>query len=206
MKPNAPTPPATPAPQQGERVQRADARRNRERIVAAARELMGREGVDAQIDDIARAAGVGVGTMYRHFPTKDALVEALANYRFERLAEWATEALADDDPWAGFERYLRRGAELQAGDRALSEVMRSRGNVMREAAERVGLMGLNRKLIKRAQAAGEMRPEIRAEDIPMVMCGLGTATCGTPGQIAGPDGWRRYVEILLNGMRAPGRG
>jgi AcrR family transcriptional regulator len=204
MRPPAAT--DTTAAPKGERTQRADARRNHERILEAARELMGREGVDAQIDDIARAAGVGVGTVYRHFPTKDALVEALASYRFERLAEWATEALADDDPWAGFERYLRRGAELQAEDRALSEVMRSRGEVMREAADRVGLMDLNRKLIRRAQAAGEMRSEIRAEDIPMVMCGLGTATCSTPGQIAGPDGWRRYVEILLNGMRAPGRG
>ena len=200
-----PTPPATTVPAAEPRTQRADARRNREAIVEAARALMAREGLDAQMDDIARAAGVGVGTVYRHFPTKDALIEALAGYRFERLAEWATEALAEEDPWASFERFIRRGAELQAGDMALSEVMRSRGEVMREAANRVGLMDLTRKLIERAQKAGEMRPEIRAEDIPMIMCGLGTATSSTPGQIAGPDGWRRYVEILLNGMRAPGR-
>ena len=200
-----PTPTTTAAPAAEPRAQRADARRNREAIVEAARALMAREGLDAQMADISRAAGVGVGTVYRHFPTKEALIEALARYRFERLAEWATEALAEEEPWASFERFIRRAAELQAGDMALSEVMRSRGEVMREAADRVGLMELTRKLIKRAQKAGEMRPEIRAEDIPMLMCGLGTATCSTPGQIAGPDGWRRYVEILLNGMRAPGR-
>ena len=190
----------------GAPAQRADARRNRERIVEAARALMATQGLDTQMDEIARAAKVGVGTVYRHFPTKDDLIEALANYRFERLAEWATQALAEDDPWASFERFMHRAAELQAGDAALSEVMRSRGEVMREAAQRVGLMDLTRKLIKRAQRAGEMRPDVRAEDIPMVMCGLGTASCSTPGEMAGPDGWRRYLEIILNGMRAPGRG
>ena len=201
MKPPATATVAAPA-----RAQRADARRNRERIVEAARELMAEEGLEAQVDDIARAAGVGVGTVYRHFPTKDALVEALADKRFERLAEFGHEALAEDDPWESFANYLRRGAELQAGDASLAEVMRNRGDVMRAAAERHGLMELNRKLLRRAKRAGEVRTEIRAEDIPMVMCGLGTATASTPGLIAGPNGWRRYLEIILNGMRAPGRG
>src|SRR5256714_3971985 len=91
-----PTPPL-------ERAQRADARRNRKRVLEAARRCMARKGLDAQIEEIARAAGVGVGTVYRHFPTKEHLVEALAMARFERLAELAREALATEDPWAGFE-------------------------------------------------------------------------------------------------------
>ncbi|MDQ2675627.1 MAG: TetR/AcrR family transcriptional regulator, partial [Actinomycetota bacterium] len=100
------------------RAQRADARRNREAIVEAARELMATDGTDAQMDDIARAAGVGVGTVYRHFPTKDDLVHALADLRFERLAEYAREALSEGDPGQAFERFLRRGAELQVKDRS----------------------------------------------------------------------------------------
>lgn len=199
-------PSATDLTAPAERAQRADARRNRERVVEAARKLMATEGLDAGMDEIARAAGVGVGTVYRHFPTKDALIEALADQRFARLAEWAKEALADPDPWAGFERFLRRGAELQASDAALVEVMRSRGEVMREAAERHGLRELNRKLLRRAQKAGVVRADMHADDIPMIMCGLGTATCSTPGDLAGPNGWRRYLEIILSGMRPPADG
>ena len=196
-------PPATitPAP---ERAQRADARRNHELVLEAARKLMAEDGLDAQMDEIARAAGVGVGTVYRHFPTKDDLIEALANARFERLAEWANEALTSDDPGRAFEAFIRRSAELQAGDRALSEVMRSSGTAMRDAAERVDLLELTRKVLTRAQKAGAIRPDVRAEDVPMIMCGMGTALATPAGEIAGPDGWKRFLEIVLAGMRQPG--
>src|SRR5438477_3627614 len=89
-----------------ERVLRADARRNRERVLEAARVCMARAGIDAQIEEIARTAGVGVGTVYRHFPTKDDLVEALAQARFERLAELARTALANDDSWGAFDSFM----------------------------------------------------------------------------------------------------
>src|SRR5438477_6854756 len=106
-----------------ERVLRADARRNRERVLEAARRCMAREGLDAQIEEIARTAGVGIGTVYRHFPTKEHLVEALALARFERLAELAREALESDEPWAGFEQFIRTAAMIQSEDRSLSEVL-----------------------------------------------------------------------------------
>ena len=99
---------------------------------------MATDGLDAQMDDIAREAGVGVGTVYRHFPNKEDLIYALAERRFERLAELAREALAEDDPGPAFERYLYRGAELQATDRALNEVMRDRPDAMQAAAQKVG--------------------------------------------------------------------
>src|SRR5438445_11939956 len=85
-----------------DRAQRADAKRNRGRVLEAARRCMARKGLDAQIEEIARAASVGVGTVYRHFPTKEDLVEALAMARFERLAELGREALTSDEPWDSF--------------------------------------------------------------------------------------------------------
>src|SRR4051794_29920430 len=112
------TPPTTtPAPEQKQ--MRADARRNRERVLVAARQCFARSGLDAQVDDIARAAEVGVGTVYRHFPTKEALAEAIAADHFDRLAASAREALENPDPWEAFSTFLRSSAQVQAGDRAL---------------------------------------------------------------------------------------
>jgi AcrR family transcriptional regulator len=190
--------PATAIP----RAPRSDAVRNHAAVIAAARKVMSKKGLDAGIDEIARVAGVGVGTVYRHFPTKDHIVVALADDRFARLAEYAREALAEEDPAAAFERFLHRGAELQASDRALSEVMRGYENVMPEAAGRVGLLELTREILSRAQDAGAIRPDIEAEDIPMVMCGIG-ATTAHPAKFIGPDSWRRFLALVLDGMRAP---
>jgi AcrR family transcriptional regulator len=178
---------------------RADARRNRERVLAAARICMARDGLEAGMDQVARAAGVGVGTVYRHFPTKDDLVEALANARFERLAELAQEAFADPEPWAAFERFIRASAKIQSEDRALSEVLVSRPETMAPAAERVDMLGLVGQLMQRAQEAGELRADAEPSDVPMLMCAL-AGTARNPKM--DPD---RYIGIMLDGLRAPGR-
>lgn len=193
-----------PATENLPRTQRADARRNREAVLEAAREVMGREGIEAQMDDVARAAGLGVGTVYRHFPTKEDLINALTDDRFERLAELAREALAEDDPGPAFERYLYRGGELQVIDRALSEVMRDRPEAMQAAAQKVGLLELAREVMTRAQDAGHVRADAEAEDIPMLMCGLGTTTPGANGPFVSQTSWRRFLAIVLDGLRAPG--
>jgi AcrR family transcriptional regulator len=182
-----------------ERIQRSDARRNHKRIIAAARKSMARDGLDAQMDDIARAAGVGVGTVYRHFPTKDELVEALAAERFERLEEFAREALAQPDPWQSFEEFIRASARIQTDDRALSEVLTSRPETMSRAAERVGILDLVAQLLGRAQAAGVVRPDADPQDIPMLMCAL-AGTFRNPH--ANPD---RYIGLVLDGMRPGGK-
>ena len=179
-------------------VQRADARRNLKRVTKAARHCMARDGLDAQMEDIARRAGVGVGTVYRHFRTKDELVEALAFERFERLRDLALEALAQDDPWKSFEWFVRESARIQTDDRALSEVLTSRPEVMGRAAESVGMLDLVSKLMGRAQRAGVVRRDAEPRDIPMVMCAL-AGTFRMPA--SNPD---RYIGIVLDGLRAPG--
>jgi AcrR family transcriptional regulator len=183
-------------------VMRADARRNREAIVAAAKELFADEGLDAQMPDVAKAAKVGVGTVYRHFPTKDDLIAALAAERFERLAEQAREGIAAEDPWEGLCAFIRFAANLQSDDRGLCEVMGSRPEVMNASALAVGLDLLTDELVKRAQRSGDLRKDLDWQDIPMIACSMGSVTQATMGP--GEGRWPRLVEILIDGLRAPG--
>jgi AcrR family transcriptional regulator len=184
-----------------ERGLRADARRNRQAVVTAAKKLFADQGLDAQIPDVARTAKVGVGTVYRHFPTKDDLIAALAAERFERLAEKAREDLEAEDPWQGLCDFIRYSAQLQADDRGLCDVMGSRPEVMGAAAEAVGLDTLCEQLVKRAQRSGDLRKDIEWEEIPMIACALGGIT---KAHGPGAGRWPRLVEIVLDGLHAPG--
>jgi AcrR family transcriptional regulator len=152
--------------------------------------------------DVAREAKVGVGTVYRHFPTKDDLIAALVAERFERLAERAGECLELADAWEGIADFIRFSAEIQAEDRGLCEVMGSRPDVMDRAAVAAGLPELCDQLVKRAQRSGELRRDLTWEDIPMIACGLGRITQATMGPARGR--WPRLLEIVLDGLRAPG--
>jgi AcrR family transcriptional regulator len=178
---------------------RADARRNRERVLQAAREVFGNEGTEAQIDDVAAAAGVGVGTVYRHFATKDALVEALAADYFAGECEIATSALDLNDPWEAFSTFIRNGAELLAANRALAQLSADRPEVMKQAAVmadvELGFFGIVETLIDRAKAAGVLRSDFELEDVPAIMCSLG-ALQTSRGAYAN---WRRVLEMVLDG-------
>lgn len=189
-------------PDSVERALRADARRNREAVLVAARKLFADEGLDAQMPDVAKAANVGVGTVYRHFPTKHDLIAALAADRFERLAQKARESLEAEDAWEGICDFIRFSAQIQADDRGLCEVMGSRPDVMDAAALAVDLPELCDRLVKRAQRSGELRRDLAWEDIPMIACGLGRITQATVGPATGR--WPRLVEIIIDGLRAPG--
>jgi AcrR family transcriptional regulator len=179
---------------------RADARRNRERIVTAARAVFSEQGREAQMDDVARRAGVGVGTVYRHFPTKDALIEGLVTAKFERLELWAQEALEVEDPWAAFEQMMWRSAEQMARDRTLFQVLSAEPELVERIANaRVGLTVAMAEVMRRAQAAGALRADIRVEDIGPVMCGVGGAMqmCMTTG-----GDWKRFFGFVIDGLRA----
>jgi AcrR family transcriptional regulator len=180
---------------------RADARRNRERVLTAAREVFAENGREAQMDDVARRAEVGVGTVYRHFPTKEALIDALVAEAFERLVAVAKEqAQRDDDPWDALVTTLWAGAEIMAGDRAVSAILSEvYGPVNVDLDLQLQMTETTTILIDRARDAGALRPDVILDDIPMVMCGIGMATC-KPHAV--PDAWRRHITILLDGLRA----
>jgi AcrR family transcriptional regulator len=198
----SPTVTATETPP-AERGQRADARRNRKRILEAARALFAEHGFDVQVDQIAKAAGVGVGTVYRHFPNKLDMLEALIEARFEALADAARAGIANPDPWDGFAGFMHFSAGVMARDRSLSEAMFEQPQTMRAGAEGVGMPELLTELVGRAQTAGELRPEVIWEDVPGLICGVGRAL--SEGKI-GPQemSWERYLAIILDGLRAPG--
>jgi AcrR family transcriptional regulator len=186
----------------GEPKLRADARRNREAVLAAARRRFAKCGLECQMEDIARTAGVGVGTVYRHFPTKNDLIAALVADRFERLAARAREALAEEDSWDAFCDLMRYSAELQVSDRALSEIISSQPQLGQHEAVASGLVDTTTELIAKAQRAGEMRKDAVIEDVPTLICGLGAVAAGSGNMVE--LNWERYVEIMLDGLRAPG--
>src|SRR4051812_28884037 len=181
--------------------QRSDARRNRELILTAARKEFAEHGLDVHMGRIADTAGVGVGTVYRHFPSKERLLAALVEERFAGFAAAAREGLDDPDAWNGFCRLMRHCAQVTAEDRAISESMDQLGEICHACAEKVELTTLAGALIAKAQAQGEMRGDFSVDDIPSLMRGLARATAP---QASGPPaiGWDRYVEIMLAGLRA----
>ena len=199
------TPPTASIPLVAPPSQRADARRNREAILAAAREALCEGGCQCPIEDIAKKAGVGVGTVYRHFPAKEDLLDGLITRRFERLAERAAEAVqtaSQGEPWEAFRGFIEWSAALQAGDRALSEAMASRSERMHAAAVASGLVTQLELLLELAKRAGALREDLVVEDIPAMVCSIGSVAVAA----AEKPHWRwdRVLAIWLDGVRAPG--
>ena len=155
---------------------RADAQRNRERILAAADEMFAAHGVDASIDEIASRAGVGVGTLYRNFPTKEALLQALFVARMQPLITAARDAAEAEDPGEAFVAFMRRLGDEFVNFKALAEVMASSGMDLSAKAEAsADLLRAGDALLRRAQQAGDVRPDVRIADVAALMTGLGYA-------------------------------
>ena len=189
----------TPRLSATDRPLRADARRNHERILESARVVFAQAGPDAQIDDVARHAGVGVGTVYRHFPTKEALLAELVRQKFRLFADRAREALAEDgEPFALIEGLMRRNAATAASDAGIQYALASAGEPWTHvAAEQDELIAHTAELIERARRAGTIRPDVEATDIGMLMCGV----CSTMGVRLDFD-WRRHLDLVVDVLRA----
>ncbi|HZC12920.1 MAG TPA: helix-turn-helix domain-containing protein [Thermoleophilaceae bacterium] len=183
---------------------RADARRNRERILAAAREVFGQHGADSQMDEIARRAGVGVGTLYRHFPTKDELAAELVRIKLGDFAERARRKYEEDDrPWESFAELLRGQAEIACQDASQQfMIFAMTGDAMDQAAATVAeLSDALQALIDRAKEAGAVREDLTVDDVRTLMCGLGSIMAADALGVM-PYDWRRHMEFSLEGMRA----
>jgi AcrR family transcriptional regulator len=178
---------------------RADAERNRHRILAAAEALFAERGIGVSIDDIAAAAGVGVGTMYRRFPDRDALIEALFEEKIASIAQRARDALAIEDPWEGFVTFMRGAAREQATNRGLKDVLLSpdRGRE-RVAAIRDTIRPIASQLLRRAQEAGTVREDLRDFDMPMLQ--LSIALIADQSRDVAPEYYERLLTVFLDGL------
>jgi AcrR family transcriptional regulator len=180
---------------------RADARRNRERILKAARAVFAEHGREAQMDDVARRAKVGVGTLYRHFPTKEALLQGIAVDKFVRLERIACQARDTiSDPWEAVSTALWDGAEQLAADRALFDVLGDANPSAECASARTCVRATFEQLLTRAQAAGAVRDDVTVDHVPLIMMGVGAAIRAADGDEAR---WRTYFRVVLDGLRAP---
>ena len=139
-----------------------------------------------------------MGTVYRHFPTKEALVQALALDLFEGLIDGARDALQIEDPWEAFTDALWTGGNLLASDRAFTEIA-SMAEMPITPELQTELNGIFMTLVTRAKEAGQLRDDIVLDDIPMVMCGIGAATAKPH---CCPEAWRRHLTIVIDGLRA----
>jgi AcrR family transcriptional regulator len=185
----------------GERPLRRDAELNRQRILRAAAEVFTQRGLDATLDDVARQAGVGVGTVYRRFPDKETLVAELFQDRIDAMVAVAEDACAAPDPWQALVTFLEYVAATMAGDLGLRQMMMfATYGKDRVAYAREQMRPVVARLVKRAQEAGALRQDFSATDVPMIAFLLASAA-----EYAGPvqpDLWRRYLALIIDGMRA----
>ncbi|MFD6183089.1 TetR/AcrR family transcriptional regulator [Streptomyces goshikiensis] len=182
---------------------RKDAARNWEQIVAVARALVD-QGTPLQLNDVARRAGLGVGTVYRHFATPEALLETVAAPCLEALAAHGERALADSDPWRALEGFLTRTVEAQVTDAALAPVTAAPDDALARTTElKAALWSAGDTLLHRARAAGTVRPDLEPADLVPLMCGVAYAVRvhgGAPADRVVTA--RRYLATLLGGLRA----
>lgn len=186
-----------------ESTMRRDAARNRARLLEAARATFNERGIEAPLDEVARRAGVGIGTLYRRFPNRDALVEALFEEKWIDYRKVAKAALEEADPWQAFRGYIERISEMQAEDRGFTDVLTTtfpssqaiekRRDEARRAAARV---------VRRAQDHGSLRADFAVEDIPFILIANGAYLEAT--RTVAPQAWKRYVALLLDALNADG--
>jgi AcrR family transcriptional regulator len=179
-----------------QRPKRADARRNYEKVLGAAREAFAESGASTSLEEVARRAGVGIGTLYRHFPTRQALLEALYVGEVEELSRTAEE-LVDADPWEALSTWFGRFTGYLATKRALADELLE--NLNKDAPLfqlcRKSLWTAGEPLLERAQAAGAVRPDVTIGDVMHLVVGIGKVPTEDPAQT------EHLLQIALDGLR-----
>lgn len=180
---------------------RRDARHNREKLLAAARQVFAEHGMDAPLEQVARRAGVAIGTLYRHFPTRTEFLQAIFTEKLRTWLEAAERAAEMDDVWEGFRHYLETMCLLQADDRGFNDLASIRlptSPSLNEAHSRIAQ--LSTRIVERAQQQGALRPDVTPEDLAFVVWSHSRITHATRG--IAPEAWRRHLYLLLDGFRA----
>jgi AcrR family transcriptional regulator len=179
---------------------RRDAEQNRQRILRAASEVFTTRGLQATLDDVARQAGVGVGTVYRRFPDKEALVDALFEDKLQALVAQAERALEAPDSWTGLVTLLERAGEMLTVDRGLLEIlMYATYGQDRVSRARARMQPVVTRVVERAQRDRKVRADLRPTDVPFIEFML-TAAAEYAAQVQ-PGIWRRYLALILDGLR-----
>lgn len=179
---------------------RRDAERNRQALLSNARALMAVRGLDVTHDEVARHAQVGVGTVYRRFPARQDLIDAVFNEHIDEVVAIAEQASRHSDPWAGLQDFMEQHLELQAEDRGLSELLRGQGSdseLVHEARKRI--TPVVDHLVRRAHAAQQIRPDVGPGDfvlVQLMVCGVMDAARPFDPQL-----WRRALAMALAGLR-----
>ncbi len=179
---------------------RADARRNYERLLEEAKKAFAQHGVEASLEDIARNAGVGIGTLYRHFPTREALIESVLRDRFDTQAVRARELLTSDEPLAALRTWLAGLAATSGAYEGLSEVLAVAltDETSRLYASCAAMQDVASQLVERAKGAGELRADVTTRELLMLLHALSWAGKHLPG-----DGGRdRLLGLVFEGLRA----
>jgi len=180
---------------------RRDALRNRELLITSARQLFAERGVEVSVEEITQHAGVGMGTLYRHFSTKGELIDAVLEDAFAELAALAEQAAEADDAWEGLTGFLEAVLARHVANRGLKDVLATRSReAQRAEAMRARMRPLLRRLIERAHEQGTLRRDFTPEDLPLVFWTAGRIIEETAA--IAPDYWRRYLALLCDGLRA----
>jgi AcrR family transcriptional regulator len=177
---------------------RADAARNRQRLIEAARQVFAERGMDATLDDIAHQAGVNVATAYRHFANKHELARSVLQATMDQVAAITEDAAKADDPWNALTNCLEQTIDLIASNRGALELFtRTYGAEWREEQLHAPLTNHMQRLVRRAQQAGVLRPDVYPTDFALLVSMLGFVADG-----ATPELGRRYLSLIFAGLRA----
>jgi AcrR family transcriptional regulator len=184
-----------------DRKRRRDAQENYERLIEVARRAFARQGVAASLEDIAREAELGIGTLYRHFPDRNALIQAIYEERVSLVLRMIEEAALESDAWEAFTNYLEKVLTLQQEDWGMSELfVRAPVSDRRRAEVSRKLRSGTDQLLERAKDAGHLRKDFEMADLSALFWSFGPVIEATAK--SAPGVWRRHLRFFLDGLRA----